>query len=186
MELVELRIDERLANTGDALPLAGHIDQAFYSLGDHDFELPDGIDYDLVVTNAGEGILVTGILRAHVVGTCDRCLEPAEFDVSGEVDGYYLFEEPEEQGDDEDSVDYFLVSDDDTVDITDALNQALIFETPYVVLCKPDCLGLCSVCGANLNEGDCGHAQEAQHASIAESPFAALANLDLSEHQDSE
>ncbi len=179
MEPVTLLIDERLASTGDALPLQGHIDQASYSLGDHDFSLPSGIDYDLVATNAGEGILVTGIIRAHVVGVCDRCLETAEFDIAGEVDGYYLFEEPEQIGDDEDSVDYFLVSDDDTVDITGALNQALIFETPYVVLCQPDCKGLCPVCGANLNEGDCGHDASSLRASIAESPFAALAALDI-------
>ena len=27
-------------------------------------------------------------------------------------------------------------------------------ETPFVVLCRPDCKGLCPVCGANLNEED--------------------------------
>lgn len=64
-----------------------------YTLG-QDFTLPEGIDFDIALTNAGEGILASGILRAHVKGTCDRCLEDAEFDVSAEVDEYYLFEEP--------------------------------------------------------------------------------------------
>ena len=56
-------------------------------------------------------------------------------------------------------------------------------ETPYVVLCKEDCLGLCPVCGANLNEEDCGHAaqleQQREDERLASSPFAALRDLKL-------
>ena len=95
-------LDERLKGAGDTLPFSGHADEDSYSLGGHDFELPSGIDFDLVLTNAGEGILVTGMLRAHVVGVCDRCLDPAEMDISAEVDEYYLFEEPEDAAQDDD------------------------------------------------------------------------------------
>ena len=181
MNPVIFALDERLANPGDTLPVAGHIDQDGYSLGDHSFSLPSGIDYDVALTNAGEGILVTGILKAHVVGVCDRCLEEATFDVAGEVDEYYLFEEPEHpDGDDsEDDLDYSLVLDDHTIDLSKALSVALIMETPFVVLCKPDCKGLCPVCGANLNEGDCGHAEQIENERLATSPFAALRDLDL-------
>ena len=178
-----LALDERLAAAGDTLPLAGHLDERSYELGDHEFELPEGLDYDLVLTNAGEGILATGLVRAHVVGTCDRCLEPAEFDLSGEVDGYYLFEEPEQLGDDEDDADFELVSADRTIDLSGALLSALVMETPFVVLCREDCRGLCPVCGANLNEVDCGHADELaaerDRDRMAASPFAALADLKL-------
>lgn len=187
MEQVIAVLDERLSNPGDTLPLAGHLAESFYSLGNHDFTLPDGIEYDLMLTNAGEGILATGILKAHVEGTCDRCLEPAAFDVTGEVDEYYLFEEPEVAAfaDDDDEVDYSLVGDDSTVDLTEALYSALIMETPYVVLCREDCAGLCPVCGANLNVEDCGHAGQIEHdreeARLEASPFAALRNLKLDE-----
>ncbi|MDO5118578.1 MAG: DUF177 domain-containing protein [Coriobacteriales bacterium] len=179
-------LDERLANAGDTLPVVGHLDEPSYCLGNHDFTLPQGIDYDLMLTNAGEGILATGILRAHVEGICDRCLDPAEFDVAGEVDEYYLFEEPDEAvyaEDDDDELDYSLVNDDHTVDLTEALFSALLMETPYVVLCREDCKGLCPVCGANLNEEDCGHAaqveREREASRLAASPFAALKDLKL-------
>ena len=178
-----ISVDERLANAGDTWSVAGHLDVPGYELGDHEFELPEGIDYDVVLTNSGEGILATGLLRAHVVGTCDRCLEPAEFDVAGEVDGYYLFEEPEQLSDDEDEADFELVSPDRTIDLSGALLSALVMETPFVVLCREDCAGLCPVCGANLNEEDCGHAAqleaEREADRLASSPFAALAGLDL-------
>ena len=183
MEPLPFAIDDRLSGAGDTLPLAGHLDETGYELGDHEFSLPGGIDYDLVLTNAGEGILATGLVRARVVGTCDRCLEPAEFDVAGEVDGYYLFEEPERLAEDEDEADYELVSPDNTIDLSGALISALVMETPFVVLCREDCRGLCPVCGANLNEEDCGHAAQLEAQREAErleaSPFAALAGLDL-------
>lgn len=183
MEPLIVAIDDRLASAGDTLPVSGHLDERRYELGDHEFGLPEGLDYDLVLTNAGEGILATGMVRAHAVGTCDRCLEPAELDLSGEVDGYYLFEEPELLGDDEDEADFELVGPDRTIDLSGALISALVMETPFVVLCRDDCRGLCPVCGANLNETDCGHvarlAAERERDRMAASPFAALAGLSL-------
>lgn len=183
-------IDERIDEAGETLPLVGHLDVEGYELGDHSFELPSGLDYDLVLTNTGEGILATGLLRAHVVGTCDRCLERAEFDVTCEVDGYYLFEEPETLGEDEDEADFELVSADNTIDLSGALVSALVMETPFVVLCREDCLGLCPVCGANLNEEDCGHVEqlerERERERLESSPFSALAGLDFGDGASSE
>ncbi len=180
MQPVIFALDARLGEAGDTLPLKGHLDESSYTLGEREFSLPSGIDYDLMLTNAGEGILVTGILTTHVVGTCDRCLSPAEFDVSGEVDEYYLFEEPEDTGDDDDDeLDFSLVSADNTIDLSGALLSSLVMETPFVVLCQPDCKGLCPVCGANLNEEDCGHAGQIEEERLKASPFAVLASLDL-------
>ena len=167
MQPVIFALDERLANPGDTLPWAGHLDETGYTLG-QDFTLPEGIDFDIALTNAGEGILASGILRAHVKGTCDRCLEDAEFDVSAEVD----------------DVEFSLVSEDHTIDLSDAFLSALVMETPFVVLCREDCKGLCPVCGANLNEVDCGHAAQREQERMAASPFAALAGLNLDQEDD--
>lgn len=182
MQPIVFRVDETLKSAGACVALAGHIDEQAYSLGEHDFSLPEGIDYDLVLTNAGEGILASGMVRAHVVGTCDRCLDDAEFDIASEMDEYYLFEEPAEQdlADDEDEVDYTLIVD-DQIDLSEAILAALLMETPYVVLCRDDCKGLCPTCGANLNNETCDCAQKRSAAAQEESPFAALKNLKLDE-----
>ena len=182
MQQVSAILDDRLANPGDTLPLAGHLDEEGYKLGDHEFALPGGLDYDLMLTNAGEGILATGIIRGHVVGTCDRCLEPAEFDLAGEVDEYYLFKAPSQTdslGEDEDDVDFSLVGDDHTIDLTDALQASVLMETPFVVLCRDDCRGLCPVCGENLNLHDCGHAAQIEEERLESNPFAVLRKLKL-------
>ena len=181
MKSVIFALDERLGNPGDTLSLAGHLDESGYELGEHEFELPSGIDYDLVLTNAGEGILASGIVRAHVLGTCDRCLEDAEFDIASEVDEYFLFEAPAEEdlSDDEDEVDFSLVGEDHTIDLAEPIMAAIVMETPFVVLCREDCKGLCPHCGANLNEGDCGCAEKMASVDAATGPFAALAGLRL-------
>ena len=170
MQPVLYALDDRLANAGDTVSYAGHLNEDSYELGEHEFSLPSGIDFDLVLTNAGEGILVTGMLRADAVGTCDRCLEDAR-----------LFEEPVISADDEDEADYVLVNADKTIDLAEALLPSLVMETPYVVLCQSDCKGLCPVCGSNLNEEDCGHAaqieQKREEEKLASNPFAALKNL---------
>jgi uncharacterized protein len=183
MQAFSFALDERLRNPGDSFSVAGHLDETGYSYAGHGFSLPSGLDYDLILTNAGEGILATGLLKAQVMGVCDRCLEQAVFDVSGEVNEYFLFHEPQERdlADDEDEMDFSLVSADHTIDLSGALFSTLIMETPFVVLCKPDCKGLCPVCGANLNEGDCGHAAQREKDRRASSPFAVLANMNLAQ-----
>lgn len=181
MQPIIVVIDEQLEGAGCVISKAGHIDEPSYELGGREFKLPSGIDYDLVLTNAGEGILASGMVRAHVVGTCDRCLEDAEFDIASEVDEYFLFEAPAEEdlSDDEDEVDFSLVGDDNTIDLADPIMAAIVMETPFVVLCDEDCKGLCPTCGANLNEGDCGCAAKRAEQAAKDSPFAALANLKL-------
>lgn len=181
MDPIIIKIDDRLDFAGATLPVAGHIDLPGYELGEHEFRVPDGIDYDVMLTNAGEGILATGIVRAHVLGSCDRCLEDAAFDVAAELDEYFLFEAPaqSEMSDGEDEVDFSLVSDDDTIDLAEPIIEAVLMETPFVVLCREDCKGLCPTCGANLNEGDCGCAAKREAEAAADSPFAALKDLKL-------
>lgn len=184
MQPIIAALDDRLANAGDTLPFAGHTDDEGYLLGEHEFTLPSGLDFDLMLTNAGEGILATGIVRAQVEGVCDRCLDPARFDIAGEVDEYFLFHAPSQTaslGEGEDDVDFSLVSADHSIDLTEAIWSAVMMDTPFVVLCREDCKGLCPVCGHNLNEVDCGHAAQIEESRLASSPFAKLRSLKLQE-----
>ena len=183
MRRVTTILDDRLADAGSTLVVQGHIDESGYLLGGHDFRLPNGLDYDLVLTNAGKGILVTGLVSGRVLGTCDRCLEEAVLDLTGEVEEYYLFrQEATADGSDtlgdDDEMDFSWVGEDHTIDLTDAISSALLMETPYVVLCREDCKGLCPVCGENLNQVDCGHGAQIERRReeerMASGPFAGL------------
>ena len=46
--------------------------------------------------------------------------------------------------------------DGDFIDITELVRDTVLAAQPLSKLCKPDCKGLCPVCGADLNQGDCG------------------------------
>ncbi|NIO68382.1 MAG: DUF177 domain-containing protein, partial [Anaerolineae bacterium] len=41
------------------------------------------------------------------------------------------------------------------IDLLEVMRQDILLALPPRSLCKPDCAGLCSQCGQNLNEGPC-------------------------------
>ena len=52
------------------------------------------------------------------------------------------------------------------------LKEEILLSLPYKKLCKPDCKGLCPICGTNLNETVCKCKVHRK-----ESPFAILKDL---------
>lgn len=55
-----------------------------------------------------------------------------------------------------------VVPEDNNIDIAIILREYLMIEMPIKPLCRPDCQGLCIVCGQDLNEGTCEHSQHIQ------------------------
>lgn len=176
---VLIELADHIENPGDSYPVAGTVDAPSYSVGEKEFALDGGISYDVVLTHTGDGVLVTGIVRAGATGACDLCLEPAHIDIAGEIQEYYLFEEPDDPDAYEDG--FEVVGPERVIDLSGPIADAVIMDTPFVVLCRPDCKGLCPRCGANLNEGPCGCAErEAEERAMSDdNPFAVLKNLKL-------
>ncbi|MBQ7160264.1 MAG: DUF177 domain-containing protein [Clostridia bacterium] len=54
----------------------------------------------------------------------------------------------------EDTDDYVL-AENGRIEVFTPLAEQIVLEFPAKVLCKPDCKGLCSKCGKDLNEGEC-------------------------------
>ena len=53
-----------------------------------------------------------------------------------------------------------LVPEDGQIDLEPLLREYALLEIPIKPVCKPECKGLCPVCGGNLNKTDCGHRPE--------------------------
>jgi uncharacterized protein len=51
------------------------------------------------------------------------------------------------------------VGEDGMIDLAPLVRELSLLALPIKVLCRPDCQGLCQECGANLNLGDCGCAE---------------------------
>ena len=86
-------------------------------------------------------------LRAHVrlTGPCMRCLGPAAV----EIDAYAReFHDPDAPPGDDLRSDYVV---DDRLHVGTWTRDAVALGIPEQILCRPDCAGLCPVCGRDLN-----------------------------------
>jgi len=117
--------------------------------------IPEGSDLTvgLRLEAVMEGILISGVVRGSAVGECARCLDPVTQDVTVRVQELFAYAErvtaAEEAGDDE-LTDEESVLDGDLADIEPAVRDSVVTALPFQPLCRPDCPGLCSECGARL------------------------------------
>ncbi len=113
---------------------------------------------DIDLTRTSRGILMTGKLTAQIKGFCSRCLCPAGatvkfkmedefFPVTDINSGSHINVPPDE----------FTIDANHILDLDEAIRQYIIMATPTKLLCKPDCPGICPVCGQEFARGDCKH-----------------------------
>lgn len=98
------------------------------------------------------GVVELGVSADAVfTAQCDRCLAPIEEKLGFSFDSVLVkkLADPNEDSD-------LVVVEDEKFDLDEYVRTNVILELPMKHLCKPDCRGLCPVCGKNLNEGECG------------------------------
>lgn len=110
------------------------------------------------VLNTGHAYLVEGSARATVEAVCGRCLTPFRLEVVAPILEEFREGTPPPAGEEEVSEDsgvevWFFQGDE--LDLAEAVRQNLILALPSQPLCRPDCPGLCPVCGRRLDEGAC-------------------------------
>ncbi len=116
--------------------------------------VPDDAPVRLEVTlEAVEGgITARGVARASFVGECRRCLGPVSGTLQASIEEVFVREPEEGEA-------YPIEG--DHIDLEPLTREAIVLALPLAPLCRPDCLGLCATCGADLNAGDCGHRRSA-------------------------
>jgi uncharacterized protein len=119
---------------------------------------------DLLLESVVEGLLVTGTISGTWHLRCARCLR--EVEASFEVSVSEMFAtQPDEDAE------QYPIAGEGSIDPDQMVRDAVGVELPFSPLCRPDCRGLCPVCGGDLNLGECpGHEQ-------ADPRFAALSGL---------
>jgi uncharacterized protein len=138
-------------------------------LGSDIVGVPSGsdVELDLRLEAVMEGVLVSGTARGRATGQCVRCLEDVELDLQVDLQELYVYPgraDAEDQDDLRELVD-------DLIDIEPALRDAAVLSLPFQPVCRADCPGLCSECGARLGD-DPGH-----HHEVADPRWAALRAL---------
>ncbi len=104
----------------------------------------------LSFTRIGDGILVEGVLKAEVETECSRCLSSFFLPITLELEDMLLL-----PGADLTAEHPVRVSEDGWADLAPLIREYVWIEVPVNAVCSPDCRGLCSVCGGNLNLGEC-------------------------------
>ena len=123
-------------------------------------EVPEGADIELILRLEAvmEGVLVSGTIRAQFAGVCVRCLEDIDGEVVADLQELFVHEErlddPDLETDDDE-----LRIEDDLIDLEQPVRDAVVLALPLAPVCRPDCPGLCSECGARLAD-DPAHAHE--------------------------
>jgi uncharacterized protein len=132
----------------------------------------DDVELDLQLEAVVEGVFVSGSVRARAVGECVRCLDEVVENLDVQVQELFVYpgraEVAKENGDDEEDLPEL---DGDLVDVEPVVRDAVVTALPFKPLCRDDCPGLCSVCGAHLAD-DPEHSHE-----ILDPRWAALGNL---------
>ena len=110
----------------------------------------------LEVEADGPEVFVRGRLSATVPLTCSRCAEGFSGTLDAELDVRMVPRPPAvdstELGVDDLDVDLY---DNDQLDLARVVENETTLALPMKPLCRPDCRGLCAVCGSNRNVVTC-------------------------------
>lgn len=183
MDQLKIELPEELFAVAESSHFEGQLNIDRLDAGFDIYLFDQPLSWEVDMTNTGEGLLVAGSITGRGTTDCARCLDEFGFDFDGEVEGYFVFaSDCVPEGYDDDEFDY--LGEDHVVDLEPLLIAALLVECPLIPLCKEECEGLCTACGANLNDGPCKcEPVEAEDDpfELARNPFAALKNLKLDE-----
>ncbi|MCU1328235.1 MAG: hypothetical protein JWN34_3605 [Bryobacterales bacterium] len=112
-----------------------------------------------MVPHTGGEIRVQGKVQTVLSTECDRCLIPASYPVDAEFDLYYKpATELADAGDElainagEAEIGFYELP---GLELEDILREQVLLQIPMQRLCRPDCKGICPVCGANRNDVSC-------------------------------
>lgn len=136
------------------------------------------ITIELKVMPERDLIRVDGFVAATAQLPCSRCLNAYELQLRRRFTLRFSKEIPEDvhrgdAGDVELTAEQIglVFFESETIEFTDAIQEQLVLSIPFKPLCSNACKGLCSRCGADLNQSACACPTE-----VSGSPFEVLKN----------
>ena len=166
-DLIELETLQ--LRSGEARKLDSEVRVDPILLGGERYVVDGGtVDARLDVSRTISGYALRLRFDAPMAGMCMRCtgeampvfsVDAREVDQPGEAEEFHS-----------------PYVEDDLLDLSAWARDALVLAMPAQVICSDDCLGLCTVCGADLNDAD---PDEHRHESSGDPRWAKLRDLNL-------
>jgi uncharacterized protein len=107
--------------------------------------VPDTAPAELAITKATTGTVFQLSFTARLHGPCYRCLDDAVLELPIAAREYQA---TNPEGSDELRTPYLVK---DNLDLAAWSRDAMALALPDKILCRPECVGLCPVCGKDLN-----------------------------------
>lgn len=174
MNATSIQLPSELFAPAESSHFEGIYDAGIMKAGPDLYDFAAPLVWQVDVTNTGDALLVTGTVEGEVKTSCARCVDDFMFAVTGEIEGYYVFNAEDAASEDREGDEFEVLPENKTIDLEPLITAALLMEFPLVPLCDDDCHGLCSTCGSNLNDGDCGCVSVEEDEDVPLNPFAAL------------
>jgi uncharacterized protein len=114
---------------------------------------PNPVSAELAVSRASSGTVLELVFEVTLAGPCFRCLADAELPLSLRLREYQAAKPASE----DERTEYL---EDDRLDLSAWARDAIALALPDQILCRPDCAGLCPVCGKDLNVEPHEHVEE--------------------------
>jgi uncharacterized protein len=153
-----MTIDESMLGT-EPLEIREEIPADKLGLGEEAGLTISELVFEGTASKFDRGVRITGTIAGSVIGPCARCLEDFEREclISFRSDfiGKEYFNESAEAEIGRDELDADVLPE-GPIDIAEVVREQIILAEPERQVCGPECKGLCSNCGANLNSGECG------------------------------
>ncbi|MEY3033687.1 MAG: hypothetical protein RLZ86_309 [Actinomycetota bacterium] len=138
---------ELLRRPGSHKALSVDVPPVDIDLGDEErLSADDEISIELTCESTTDAVVVSGTIRVATRGVCRRCLR----DVEGELT-IGVHETYQETRTDPDA----FPIENDQIDLRPMIRESVLLDVPEAPLCRPDCPGLCPVCGADLSTESC-------------------------------
>lgn len=131
--------------------------------------VPETVATRIDVSRPSNGYAFRLRFPLRIEGPCMRCLEGAALEA--EVDAREVFQE---NTDDEELTSPYVSEDE--LDLGRWAHDAAMLAIPAQFLCRPDCAGLCPVCGESLNDAD---PVDHEHEQASDPRWAKLKELKL-------
>lgn len=107
------------------------------------------------IVNIGDVLEFSAKVRGRFKTECARCLKP--IDEGFCIEFTEMLKNVDEEITDKDAVVTFSGF---TVDLTDIVRSNILVNLSTKYLCSEECKGICSICGADLNESPCNCAND--------------------------